>query len=560
MSEKISKKIDISKDCYKCDEKYSTSVAYFSMEFAIDQALKTYSGGLGYLSGSHMRSAYDLRQNLIGVGILWSYGYYDQTRTEDRSMGVIYRRKKYYFLEDLGITVSVSINNKPVAIKAFLLPPEVFGSAPIIFLSTDIEENDFISQTITHKLYDGNEETRIAQEIVLGIGGFKILERINRKIDIYHMNEGHSLPLAFVMYDRLKKVEEVKKHLVFTTHTPESAGNEEHDIHLLHRMGFFYNLDVDTVKNITKMHDNSFSLTLGALRLSKIANGVSKIHEIVANQMWNDKGDICKITGITNAQNRRYWADYRLLQSLDEHADYDLLARNKHLKKMLFKVVADQTGKVLDPDILTIVWARRFADYKRPGLIKHDFERFLKLVEREDKPIQVIWAGKPYPGDSKAINIFNELVNLDKSIKRIAVLVRYELSLSALLKKGADIWLNTPRITREASGTSGMTACMNGAVHFSIADGWHPEFAKHGVNSFTIPPCDPALSIEVQDKLDNQNMMDILENTIIPLYYDKPKEWIEIIKNSMRDIMPAFDSGRMAHEYYIKLYDSYILP
>jgi starch phosphorylase len=343
--------------------------------------------------------------------------------------------------------------------------------------------------------------------------------------------------------------------MVFTTHTPEKAGNEEHDIQLLSKMGFFSGLSLDKVREITGINDNSFSLTLAALRLSKIANGVSKIHEEVSNEMWAHYPDVAKIIKITNAQNRRYWADKTLIRALDEHEDYQIIARKKHLKRVLFDMVADQTGKMFDPDILTLVWARRFVEYKRPGLIKHDFERFKKLIERDDRPIQVIWAGKPYPGDSNAINIFNELIYQSKHLKRIAVLFRYELSLSQTLKKGSDVWLNTPRITREASGTSGMTACMNGAIHFSIADGWHPEFAKDGTNAFTIPPCSHKLPPEEQDRIDNQNMMDIIEEKLIPMYYDRPKEWVGVMKRSMEDIMPAFDSGRMAYEYYVNMYN-----
>ncbi len=540
---------------FDVDPRYGKSVAYFSMEFAIHQALKTYSGGLGFLSGSHMRSVYDLKQHVVGVGILWSYGYYDQTRNEDRSMAVAYRRKYYYFLEETGVKVSVTISGKPVWIKAMLLPPEVFGTAPIIFLTTDLDENDFLSRTITHKLYDNNEETRIAQEIVLGIGGVKVLEALNHSVDIYHLNEGHAIPLAFSLYNRYQTPALVKEHMVFTTHTPEKAGNEEHNIHLLEKMGFFDGLPIETVREITGTEGDSFSLTLAALRLSKIANAVSKIHQSVASQMWMDKGHTAQIIPITNAQNRRYWADKTLIRALEEHEDYQLIARKKHLKRVLFDIVADQTGKMFDPDVLTIVWSRRFAEYKRPGLIKYDMERFKMLLNRSDRPIQVIWAGKPYPGDSNAINIFNELIYESRHIKRMAILFRYELSLSMALKKGADLWLNTPRITREASGTSGMSACMNGAIHFSIPDGWHPEFARDNINSFTIPSCDHTLPPEEQDRLDNKALMDLLEETVIPMYYDEPKDWVEMMKHSMSDIMPAFDSGRMAHEYYTKMYD-----
>ena len=541
---------------YDINEKFKKSVAYFSMEFAIDQSLKIYSGGLGFLAGSHMRSAYDLKQNVVGVGLLWSFGYYDQSRNEDRTLKPHYTRKFYYFLEELKQKVVVKINNVDVTVKGFLLHSEVFGTAPVILLSTDTDENDYLSRTITHKLYDGNQRTRVAQEIVLGIGGAKMLEAINHKPDIYHMNEGHALPLVYELYGKLGDMNEVRKHVVFTTHTPEAAGNETHNINFLHEMGFFNGLDLHHVRVLSGYeHDDHFSLTVGALRSAKIANAVSKIHGIIANEMWSGVDGRCEIISITNSQNKKYWTDKTLIRALDEHEDYEVLARKKHLKKVLFDEVADQTGKMFDPEVLTIVWARRFAEYKRPGLLKYDYERFVKLITDTQKPIQVIWAGKPYPTDYGAIEMFNELIQMSHHFKNMAVLVGYELSLSKLLKQGSDIWLNTPRITREASGTSGMTASMNGSIHFSIDDGWNPEFAKHGKNAFTIPPLDYKLPNNEQDRIDNQNMMDILEETIIPTYYDNPKEWVVIMRNAMTDVEIEFDSGRMATEYYERMFN-----
>jgi len=246
--------------CYEVDSLYATKVAYFSMEFAIDQSLKIYSGGLGFLAGSHMRSAFDLEQHVTGVGLLWSYGYYDQGRNEDRSLQVEHTRKFHYFLENPNITVTVNVNSKPVYVKVMLLPCQVFGSAPMILLSTDIPENDFLSRTITHKLYDGNEETRVAQEIVLGIGGVKALEALNQEIDIYHMNEGHSLPLVFELLNRYDSIEELREHVVFTTHTPEKAGNEEHNVHFLAQMGFFNGYSLKTIQDKLQYYDENFSL------------------------------------------------------------------------------------------------------------------------------------------------------------------------------------------------------------------------------------------------------------------------------------------------------------
>lgn len=541
---------------YDISEKFEKSVAYFSMEFAIDQSLKIYSGGLGFLAGSHMRSAYDLRQNVVGVGLLWSFGYYDQSRNEDRTLKPHYTRKFYYFLEELAHKVIVKINDVDVTVKGFLLRSEVFGTAPVILLSTDTDENDYLSRTITHKLYDGNQRTRVAQEIVLGIGGAKMLEAINHKPDIYHMNEGHALPLVYELYSKLGDMNEVRKHVVFTTHTPEAAGNETHNINFLHEMGFFNGLDLHQARALSGYeHDDHFSLTVGALRSAKIANAVSKIHGMIANEMWSGVDGRCEIISITNAQNKKYWTDKTLIRALDEHEDYEVLARKKHLKKVLFDEVADQTGKMFDPEVLTIVWARRFAEYKRPGLLKYDYERFIKLLSDTNRPIQVIWAGKPYPTDYGAIEMFNELIQMSHHFKNMAVLIGYELSLSKLLKQGSDIWLNTPRITREASGTSGMTASMNGSIHFSIDDGWNPEFAKHGKNAFTIPPLDYKLPNNEQDRIDNKNMMDILENTILPTYYDNPKEWVVIMRNAMTDVEIEFDSGRMATEYYERMFN-----
>lgn len=541
---------------YDINPKYSKSVAYFSMEFAIAQSLKIYSGGLGFLAGSHMRSAYDLKQNVVGVGLLWSFGYYDQARNEDGTLRPAFTRKSYYFLEELDIHVTVRIHEEDVRIKAFLLHPEIFGSAPVVLLSTDTDENDYLSRTITHKLYDGNERTRVAQEIVLGVGGVKVLEALNHKVDIYHMNEGHALPLVYELYGKhYQTMETLREHVVFTTHTPEAAGNEEHNINFLHEMGFFNGHSLETVRKLSGYgHGDDFSLTVGALRSAKIANAVSKIHGKVANKMWAHIDDRCDIISITNAQNKKYWTDKTLIRALDEHEDYEVMARKKHLKKLLFDLVADQTGKMFDPEVLTIVWARRFAEYKRPDLLKYDLERFVRLITNEERPVQIIWAGKPYPFDHGAIDTFNELIRISHYYKNIAVITGYELRISRLLKQGSDVWLNTPRVTREASGTSGMTASMNGSIHFSVDDGWHPEFARDGRNAFTIPFSNPDLPIEEQDRQDYENMMDVLENKILPLYYDDPKEWVEIMKNAMSEIEAEFDSGRMAREYYERMF------
>ncbi len=540
---------------YTPAKEFSKSVAYFSMEFAIDQSLKIYSGGLGFLAGSHMRSAYELKQNLVGVGMLWKYGYYDQVRAINGTMKVDYVQKYYSFLTDTGIVFPVEVHSAVVYVKAYLLKPDVFGSAPIFLLSTDIEQNDSISRTITNRLYDANESTRIAQSIVLGIGGAKLMDILNLQTDIYHMNEGHALPLCFYLYSKYASMAEVKKRVVFTTHTPEEAGNEQHDFDLLSKMSFFNGIADSEIRKILNEKGSRLNYTLSALRFAKIANGVSEMHGEVSREMWSGFDGICEITSITNSQNKKYWKDDILEEAYEANDDKALLARKKEMKKALFKIVADQSGKIFDENVLTLVWARRYAGYKRADMITADAKRFEKLLNNTEFPIQIIWAGKPYPEDYSAIDTFNNLFWKTLNNPKIAVLTGYELGLSAALKKGSDVWLNNPRLYREASGTSGMTAAMNGSVNFSIPDGWIPEFAVHGENSFVIEPADRKIPVHEQDVIECDRMLEMLEKEILPTYYKKPKTWAKIMKNGMKDVSPAFESGRMAKEYYNRLFN-----
>ena len=539
---------------YPIAKKYDKSVAYFSMEFGIDQALKIYSGGLGYLAGSHMRSAYDLKQNLVGIGILWKYGYYDQIRKPNNEMDALFQEKQYNFLHDTGITFDIQVHNANVKVKAWYLAPETFGTAPMFLLSTDLKENDYLSRTICHRLYSNNVETKIAQSILLGKGGARLLELMNFEPEIYHLNEAHALPAAFHLYEKLGNLEAVKARTVFTTHTPVEAGNEKHSVHLLDKMSFFGNLSMEKMREITQVDGGVFNHSLVALRMAKIANGVSKMHGEVSRLMWKDYEGICPITHITNSQNHKYWHDPALDKAIKSKKNDALIERKIELKKELFDIVADQTGKIFDPEVLTVVWARRFAAYKRADLITRDLERFERIINNSKKPIQIIWSGKPYPMDYGAVEMFNQLIHLSKKYPNLAVVTGYELSLSKALKQGSDVWLNNPRVPREASGTSGMTSAMNASVNLSTADGWIPEFAEHGENSFIIPAADLNKTIPDQDQHDYDHLWSLIENTIVPLYYDEPKKWLTIVKNSMKDVLPAFGANRMAAEYYERLF------
>jgi starch phosphorylase len=540
---------------YPIDPAYRKKVAYFCMEFGIHQALKTYAGGLGFLAGSYLRGAYELKQNVVGIGILWKFGYYDQERKQDQTMEVAFREKQYGFLEPTGIKFTVKISGKDVWATAWYLAPGIFRTAPLFLLSTDLPENDYLARTIVFQLYDANPETKIAAAILLGDGGAKLLDALSWAPDIYHLNESHALPLAFHLYKKYKDTAEVRKRLVFTNHTPESGGNPHTSLSLLEKMDFFCDMPLTEVKAITQTTGDELDHTLTALRLSGKANAVSAAHLNTLKEMWRGAENICELISITNAQDFLYWHDDVMYNALQQSDDEAIRQCKQAGKKVLFDEVADQCGKLYDSNICTLVFAKRFTGYKRPDLLLYDMDKFERLVTNKERPLQIIWAGKPYPVDYAAVGIFDKIVNICKKYKTCSILTGYELKLSKLLKAGADIWLNTPRLTHEASGTSGMTAAMNGAVNVSIPDGWFAEFAHDKVNSFVIPPTGTSQPDHVQDEKDAAALYQLLETEVLPMFYDYPQRWLEIMKNSLQEISPAFDSTRMVKEYYTKLYE-----
>lgn len=533
---------------------FEQPVAYFCMEYAIHQPLKLYAGGLGFLAGSHLRSAYELRQNLVGIGILWKFGYYDQVRKPDQTMDVLFQEKVYGFLQATDIKFSLKIAGHDIWVTAYYLPPQIFNTAPLFLLSTDLPENDYLAKTICHKLYDPNPETRTAAAILLGIGGAKLLEILKWDPAVYHLNESHALPLAFHLLEKWKSLPQVTQRLTFTNHTPEAGGNPQSSISLLEKMGFFGGLSIGEIRSFTGIAGDQLDHTRICLQLAGRSNAVSRLHRQTLQSIWAGKADLSKLTSITNAQNFRYWADTELYDALQKGDSARLESRKKEGKDQLFEIVADQNGEMLDRNMLTIVFAKRFTGYKRADLLLNNMDRFHQLITNTRFPVQIIWAGKPYPMDYSAIGIFDKVVNLCKSYSNCSVLVGYELKLSRQLKLGADLWLNVPRFTHEASGTSGMSAAMNGAINCSIADGWAPEFLADGRNGFIVPHANPEWAEHLQDEADANALYDVLEKSILPAYYEQPTRWLDIMKQSMMDISPQFDSNRMAAEYYEKLY------
>ena len=416
-------------------------------------------------------------------------------------------------------------------------------------------ENDYLAKTISHKLYDANPETKIASAILLGAGGARLLELLDWVPDIYHLNESHALPLAFYLYNKHKDLEIVKKKLVFTNHTPEQSGNQKTSITLLDKMGVFCDVPLTEIRAITRTDGDELDHTLTSLYLAGKANGVSKMHRYTLQAMWGKYHGINNIISITNAQNFTYWHQPDLYKALDGNDNDQIKKIKMQGKKNLFEIVADQNGEIYDENICTIVFAKRFAGYKRPDLFFHDMDRFHQLVSNKERPVQIIWAGKPYPMDYVGIGVFDKIVDICKTYTNCAILVGYELKLSKLLKRGSDIWLNVPRLTHEASGTSGMAAAMNGSVNVALPDGWFPEFAKDKINSYVIPSCDINLPEHQQDDIDAASVFTLLENEVLPMYYEYPNRWLEMVKNAMKDIAPQFGSNRMADEYYKMMYD-----
>jgi starch phosphorylase len=539
---------------FEIDQKYEKFVVYLCMEYGIDQALKIYAGGLGFLAGSFLRSAYALKQNITGVGILWKYGYYDQIRKQDQSMDVLFEEKNYSFLIDTGIKFSIIIDKKEVWVKVWFLDPVIFNTAPLYLLSTDLDENDYGAKTITHKLYDSNPLTSLSASILLGLGALKLMEILKKEHATFHLNESHALSIAYALFKKHKNLDVVKSKLVYTNHTPEESGNRKTEISLLDKMGFFSEIPIAEVISISYVKDNILDHTKTAIGFSGRTNCVSLLHKHTVEKQLQINGSSFPILSVTNAQQATYWSDVQLYDAVNKNSSNLFFETKKERKKILFEIVADQCGKIFKEDVCTIVFAKRFAGYKRPDIFFHDMERFAKLLASKKYPVQLIWAGKPYPMDYAAIGVFDKIVNFCKYNDNCAILVGYELNLSKILKRGADIWLNTPRLTHEASGTSGISAAMNGALNVALPDGWFPEFAKDKINSFIIPPCDTSLPEHLQDDIDAASLMRVLETEALPLYYEFPERWFQLLQKSMSDIIPAFDSNRMTKSYYEQIY------
>lgn len=534
------------------------NVAYFCMEYGIDQSLRIYAGGLGILAGDYVKAAGKLNMPMVAVGLLYQYGYYDQIIGTNGHVAVQYTQRNYNFLKDTGVRVKVKVHGHDVWVGAYELPTDIFNTCPIYLLSTNLPENDELSRSITNSLYEGNNSTRLAQEIVLGVAGVRVLRELGLDIDTYHFNEGHAV-LAGTELIREKMdtgksyqeaLESTREEIVFTTHTPVKAGNEEHSLNKMFEMSCFpENISYDEMK---ALGGEPFNMTVAGLRLSRMANAVSQLHADTAKQMWSWVEGACPIIGITNAVLTDSWQDAEFAKITEP---LEAVKRKGQLREELVEYVRSQTGTLLDKDVLTIVWARRFADYKRAWLLFKDKERIKKLLET--KKLQIIIAGKPHPDARDAHELFNKFIDLAKELPGFVILPGYEIDLSRMLKQGSDIWLNCPRRPLEASGTSGMSANMNGSIHLSTFDGWWVEGYVPNQNGWTIGDEDVPPTNAEHDEKDYDSMMNTLEQEIIPLFYNNPEAWGEKMLKARQVAVSQFDSTRMILEYYARLYADY---
>jgi len=546
------------------------TVAYFSMEIGLKSSIPTYSGGLGVLAGDILKSAADLGVPIVGVTLLYRKGYFRQSFEEclQKALPVEWEPEKELTL--LPNEVTVMIEDRIVKVRAWCL--ELQGrtgfTVPIYFLDTDVEGNTSADRELTWYLYGGDERYRLCQEIILGSGGLRVLRDMGyANIDDYHLNEGHA---AFIALELIREMgyesyDRVREKGVFTTHTPVSAGHDHFTWDLINRV-----MDSSMARRLRRMMPTEdVSMTEIALRYSRYINGVSKKHTQVSRAMYGRNDVDC----ITNGIHTLTWvspemeklftkhipgwdnAPERLVKAVQIPVD-EIRAAHAPAKKRLLDYVEEKTGKELDPERLTIGFARRVAQYKRADLILRDTAR---LVKAAGGKAQFIFSGKAHPNDGPAREILKKLLceaqNMVGTDITVVFLEDYDMDKAALLVQGVDLWLNNPIRPREASGTSGMKCALNGIPNFSVLDGWWIEGWVEGVTGWSIGPS-PTETINDQydDEVDLDDLLDKLEKVIIPTFYDKPEEWGKVMRGAIALNASYFNTHRVVREYCERAY------
>lgn len=600
------------------------SIAYFSAEFALHQSLPIYAGGLGVLAGDHCKEAADLGVPLVGVGFMYPQGYFHQRMTNDGWQEERYKRISW---QDSPIETALTPEGKPCITAVPLGDRTVLaavwrvrlGRVRLFLLDTDLAENAPWDRELSARLYGGDRETRIQQEIILGIGGVRALRALGITPTVWHLNEGHA---AFVALQRIRELlekgqtfdaalQQVRQSTVFTTHTPVPAGHDAFPFHLVekHLAGSWGEIGQHRQEFLSLgEYDNGsgsqFNMTALALRTSAHINGVSALHGEVTRAMWrpmwpDTPADQLPVRSITNGVHVPTWMAGAVFRLLDGHfgpgwldqvddpklweqlldvPDGEIWAMREELRSDLFAFMRERMrsrwseehvnparivagGSMLDPAVLTIGYARRFAAYKRPELLFHDPDRLARILNAADRPVQIVFAGKAHPADEPAKHHLQRVFKraLDPVFGgRLAFIDDYDMHVAHYLVHGCDVWLNNPRKPLEASGTSGMKASMNGVPHLSIGDGWWAE-GFNGKNGWLIEghtnPDDQAAT----DAADAESLYALLEDDIVPAFYDRdprglPRRWIQIVREAMRSNVPRFSTRRMVKQYVTEMY------
>ncbi len=560
------------------------SITYLSFEFGLHESIPAYAGGLGILAGDHLKESSDMGLPLNAIGFIYNQGYFVQKISED---GWQETSNFYLDFDKMPMIPLMDDQDKPVLISVQLPGREIkarvwkiqVGRISLYLLDTNIPENSSFDQQLTAKLYTSDLETRISQEILLGIGGVRVMRRLEIDPTVWHMNEGHA---AFLSVERIAELvregktfseaaEIVRKGNVFTTHTPVPAGNDKFPVWLVEKyfsqiwpeLGLTREQFIDLAKEASPYGDQ-FTMPILALRLSDHCNGVSELHGMVSRKMWHflwpdRKEEDVPITHITNGVHTFSWLSRRMGILFDQYLgtewrenpdnpeiwekvysipDAEFWAVKRHQKRKLMRFINDKarqqwlsgsvhpvqsaaSGVFMDADALTIGFARRFPTYKRGYLLLHDYERLLRILNNVDAPVQILFSGKAHPADEPGKLIVQQLYRAIKDHRtggRLAFLENYDMDIARHLVQGVDIWLNTPRRPNEASGTSGMKAAMNGGLNFSILDGWWHE-GYNGKNGWAIGGTEALESVERQDEFDALSLYETLEDQIVPLYY-----------------------------------------
>jgi len=601
-------------------------IGYFSLEFGLHECLPLYSGGLGILAGDHLKSASDLGLPLVGVGLAYQYGYFrqylnhDGWQQEDYVVNDFFNMCMTQELDADGNQQYIHVDLPGRQVKALIWRIQV-GRNPLFMLDTNMPENRPEDRELTSNLYSGDNDMRIRQEILLGIGGYKALRKLGIKPTVCHMNEGHA---AFLGLERIRTqmaehalpyevaFETVRSSSVFTTHTPVPAGNDHFPADLvkayLQPLADTLGIGIDGLLALGRQDAENlsepFCMTVLALRLAQFANGVSELHGHVSRDMWQrmwpgvPQAEI-PISHVTNGIHTRTWQCQEMARLYDRYLgprwydeptnqmvwervnhipDAELWRSHERMRERLVgfarrrlraqlkrrganRAWIKAASEVLDPEALTIGFARRFATYKRAALILRDPERLSRILNNPERPVQLIFAGKAHPKDHPGKELIRQLVHMSQREEfrnRIAFVEDYNIEVARYLVQGVDIWLNNPRRPLEASGTSGMKVPVNGGINLSILDGWWCE-GYEGDNGWAIGAGEDYTDQEYQDEVESTALYDLLEAEIVPIYYERgndgvPREWTRIMKNSMRTVNANFNTNRMVEEYTQRFY------